>query len=318
MPRLSIIIPWTGPIGPFEDTLAAVLQNRPHGCEVLVALSRPYDDPYHLTEEVTFLPPPGRSTTSLVALANHGLAAASSPVVQVLPSGYLVEESWASAALLQFEDADVAAVAPVVQHPAQRQQVISAGIEYHASGARRHAQQGRAYDVSALVRTKPFGAPLAGGFFRKQVLDALGGFDATCGDTFADVDLALALQALGLKTECEPTSVLLTTQPFKAPATFAAGLAAERVYRRHAAQYEPQAAAAAHRNQLVGECLWSLAQPWWLLHVAGRLCGKLGASGEASFAARVAQAKDQLADQEAPQLLRMPTRSQPQAQRRAA
>lgn len=317
MPRLSILIPWTGPVGPFEDTLAAVLQNRPHGCEVLVALNQPYNDPYQLADEVTFLPPCRRAQDP-VALINSALGHATAPIIQILPSGCLVEESWASAALLQFDAPEVGAVAPVLQHPAKRQSILGAGIDYSAGGVRTLAHAGARYDVTKLVQSRPLGAPWTGGFFRRSVVDALGGFDTSVGEAFADIDMALAMHELGLRTECEPTSVILTTQPQSPRGSFSAGLQAERLFRKHCPHFEADKAVAAHRGQLWSEALWSLIQPWWMLHLAGRWCGSMGRVAAAAHDARLTLAKERLVEQEAPCVLKMPMKTLPSPQRRAA
>src|SRR5690606_32409978 len=112
--RLSIVIPWMGPAGQLEDTLATVLQNRPSGCEVLVALAEPYNDPYGVADEVTFVPPPARGDANFVALVNRAVTQAEAAIVHVLASGVRVTEDWTSAALLHFDDASIAAVAPAL------------------------------------------------------------------------------------------------------------------------------------------------------------------------------------------------------------
>ncbi len=318
MPRLTIIIPWVGPLESFEETLAAVLQNRPQGCEILVALSAPYNDPHGLGEEVNFLP--RLATNSMAALVNAALRHVSSPVLQIIPCGYVVEESWASAPLLQFDDAQVAAVAPVLQNVTQRDKVLAAGIQYVPGGSRQLSQAGQRYELSSLVQSRPQGATLAGGFFRTSVLNALGGFDASLGDDMADVDFALCLAQLDLRTECEPASVLLQTSAApSARGTFAQGKAAEVLLRRHASLWEPSESRGHHRGQVLRELLRSLVQPWWLAHLAGRAIGLISSRFDRAHAARLTQARDQLtAATSSPDVLPMPSRTLPSTHRRAA
>ena len=102
MPRLAIVISAAGSVDALEATLVSVLENRPAGCEVLVALTRPYADPYDLKDEVRFLTPPRR--TSPVAALNLALASVQSPVVHVLAAGCVVSEGWTNAALSHFAD----------------------------------------------------------------------------------------------------------------------------------------------------------------------------------------------------------------------
>lgn len=318
MPRLSIVIPWIGSLESFEDTLAAVLQNRPHGCEILVAPSESYDDPHGLADEVNFLPP--TKTSSLAALVNAALPRVQSPVLQVIPCGYMVEESWASAALLQFDDAQIAAVASVAQRVDQRDKVLAAGVDYVPGGGKRLAQAGSHYELARLAQARPLGATLAGGYFRTAVLSALGGFDASLDDSLSDVDLALCQAQLGLRTECEPTSVLLQTAAVKVTSgTFGQGKAAEVLYRRHFGTWEPKDAKQSHRLQVAGECLRSLVQPWWLAHLSGRLLGMVTARFDNAHATRLSQAKERLAAAATEaNILRLPSRTAPAPQRRAA
>src|SRR5690606_22586302 len=88
--RLSIIVPYQGDSGPFEDSLISVLQNRPSNCEVIVPHPVGYHDPYHLEDEVTFVPVAGRP--SLVALLNAGLEHASGEVLFVMRNGVEAHE----------------------------------------------------------------------------------------------------------------------------------------------------------------------------------------------------------------------------------
>src|SRR3954469_4194264 len=66
VPRLSIVIPCLGGAADFDATLVSVLQNRPGDCEVLVAHSEPYDDPYRLHGEVHFIHVEEHSTVGLL------------------------------------------------------------------------------------------------------------------------------------------------------------------------------------------------------------------------------------------------------------
>ncbi len=72
MPRLAIIISAVGSVESWEGTLVSVLENRPADCEIIVALSQPYADPYDLKDEVRFVAPLGRG--SATATINAALA----------------------------------------------------------------------------------------------------------------------------------------------------------------------------------------------------------------------------------------------------
>jgi hypothetical protein len=52
--RLSVVVPATDVTG-LEETLISVLEHRPDNSEIVVALGSPYDDPWNIREEVTFV-----------------------------------------------------------------------------------------------------------------------------------------------------------------------------------------------------------------------------------------------------------------------
>src|SRR6476646_4128033 len=84
VPRLSIVIPCLGGAAEFDSTLVSVLQNRPPDCEVLVAHSESYADPYGLRGEVHFIESP---SSSLIELLNAALAVTTGEIVHVVGCG---------------------------------------------------------------------------------------------------------------------------------------------------------------------------------------------------------------------------------------
>src|SRR5438034_11152759 len=84
VPRLPIIIPCLGGAAELDGTLVSVLQNRPADCEVLVAHTEPYDDPYSLRSEVSFFHTPA---ASLVELLNAALEATTGEVIHIVGCG---------------------------------------------------------------------------------------------------------------------------------------------------------------------------------------------------------------------------------------
>jgi hypothetical protein len=237
VPRLSILIPCLGGSAEFESTLVSVLQNRPPRCEVLVLHTAPYDDPYRLTGEVQFLR--CERARSLVELVNAGIEAARGEILHVLACGLEASDGWTEAALPHFDDDEVAAVIPAVV--GSQSQAISTGLRVTLGGRRRVLKSGRLAGIC--------GPTLAAGFYRREVLAALAGFDTIAGDQWADAGFALDLQELGLRATVEVRSrIQQTSDPLAGSKSsgFKTGIAAERVFGRNAARVGLPLALAPH------------------------------------------------------------------------
>jgi hypothetical protein len=234
VPRLTILIPCVGGAAEFDATLVSVLQHRPDDCEVLLVHTQPYDDPYDLRDEVQFLHA-GRDGR-LAELLNEGLAAASGEIVHILGCGMETIEGWTEPALAHFDQADIAAVSPMIVD-SSGESLVAAGIRWTLGGWRRvMASQRLMLAGAGRQRAAILGPTLAAGFFRRNVLQALGGLDASLDDRHVDVDLALAIASLNLLTVCEPACRVKSTidQQSQRPRTFAHGKSAERLFWRHA------------------------------------------------------------------------------------
>lgn len=218
----------------FEETLVSVLENRPDDTEVIVVLGCEYSDPWNIRDEVEFLRAPEGS--SLVACVNVGLGGCSGEVVHVLAPGWRATPDWADAALAQFESPKVGAVVPVIVSEKQRGRTLSQGIAYRSGGQRVVVKPPRARAGAVAIRPA-LGPPLQAGFWRAEVLELDGhGFAATCGDSHADCDLAVAARIAGYETVVEPTSrVVESSRRVPNHGAFSAGLHAERLFWRSAA-----------------------------------------------------------------------------------
>ena len=227
--RLSILIPWLGQPQQFEGTLVSVLENRPADCEVVLAHVAPYDDPYALGDEVRLIHAPDQTTLS--GLINAALPQLNGEIIHLLGCGVEVSEHWTEPALAHFHDPEVAAVAPLVRDA----DGFQAGVLLTADGRRRVAIATSLDEVAAL-EAELSGPSLDAAFYHRDVLTALGGFDEQLGDSYADLDLGLAIADLGLRTVVE-SSLPLTMQTRVAigeAGGLRGGAAAERFYRRHA------------------------------------------------------------------------------------
>jgi hypothetical protein len=285
VPRLSILIPCLGGAADFDGTLVAVLQHRPADCEVLVIHREAYDDPYGLRGEVEFLRTSRES--SLCGLVNAGLAAASGDVVHVLACGLTPQEGWAEPALAHFRDEEVAAVVPALFH-ADGSRLLAAGVRL-SPGGRRCVLADRRLLLrgSGHLRARIGGPTFAAGFFRRDVLLALGGFNVAATDRLADVALALDLAALDLRAELEPASrIVQTADPWQTIPDWplARGWAAERLFWQQATQIALPLALAAH----------ALAVALDPTSLAGRLLALCELGSVRRNAARLAAAADHL------------------------
>lgn len=230
MPRLSIVIPWREDTAAFEDTLVSVLQNRPAHCEILVVHAQPYDDPYALAGEVRFLHVEERNE---IALINAGLEAARAEIVHVLQCGVEVVEGWSDAALGAFHDRRLAAVAPLILQRSDPLRLAAVGVTFSRSGMRRVCGLGQRRDRWQYVSDSILSPTIAAGFYRRDVLVGLGGFDATLGPRYADIDLGLTLAALGYRCAVVEQSLVLGQAERPGRGSYREGRQAERLFWRH-------------------------------------------------------------------------------------
>jgi hypothetical protein len=193
VPRLSILIPYRHDDQRLEATLLSVLENRPKDCEIIVVHDGSYTNPYCLDDEVVFIDESPRSST--VQLLNTGMLAACSPIVCTVLDGVDVTPGWADQPLDLLERQELAAVA-VPTFYGQSSRPLG-GIR-----ARALALSGGLLRAKVeLNRTEGevAGPNLTCGFIKKKILLTLGGWDAALDVGTADVELACALQELGLE-----------------------------------------------------------------------------------------------------------------------
>ena len=179
-PELSIVVPAAADVEALEETLVSVLEHRPIGSEVVVALGCDYDDPWNIREEVRFVQAPHGS--SLTACTNIGIAAATGRVVHVLAAGWRATDGWADGPLAHFARGGVAAVVPLVV--ADDDRVVAAGIRTTRGGRRitvgATSRSAAAFDASRTPR--PSAPLLEAGFWAADLLAATAGFTTECGD----------------------------------------------------------------------------------------------------------------------------------------
>jgi GT2 family glycosyltransferase len=266
VPKLSIVIPALDSATRLEQTLVSVLENRPPQTEVLVALGFPYADPYDLAGEVRFVEaPPG---ADFATAANLGFAECAAPIVHLLDCGTEVAEYWTERPLDHLLEPRVAAVGCLVLDAADKKSIVSAAVDYLPSGRVVRNVVGR---TPPREETAVLGAGLPAAFYRRNAVEAVGGFDATVGE-FADVDLALRLKAAGWTALLEPRSRAFCARAASGVG-FLRGRAAERLYLRNRPLFKGQTSPTRHLLTVAAQC--ALPSPSRLAALVGRLAARL-------------------------------------------
>jgi GT2 family glycosyltransferase len=208
---LSIIVPSHQRTDLLRACLASVLQHAPADTQIIVV-----DDgsaECRVSAAAAEFPTaacmrlPRRA--GFCVAANAGIEAARAEIVELLNDDTEVTAGWADAALGNFADSKVAAVAPLVLWREQGNgapRIDSAGDRYYlggVAGKRGHGQPLRAEYLSA---GSVFGASGSSGFYRRDVLIRVGGLPEQFGAYFEDVDLAFRLHRAGYDVRFEPGS----------------------------------------------------------------------------------------------------------------
>jgi hypothetical protein len=235
-PRLSIVIPAPADAAALEETLVSVLENRPDGCEIIVVLGFEYGDPWNIHDEVRFIKAPvGANRVSCI---NLGLAASRGRIFHVLAAGWRATPFWTDAAVEHFASEQVGAVVPLEVAADDLHRIVATGIETRRSGRRvclrPRGDASRVQGFHAAENAEPSGPTLEAGFWSSQMLARLNnGFCLSCGDEYADADMAASLRAAGGRVILEPASRVVAAAERQQPQRpFAAGLYGERLFWR--------------------------------------------------------------------------------------
>jgi hypothetical protein len=294
VPRLTIVIPCLGGAAEFDGALVSVLQNRPADCEVIVAHVEAYDDPYQLRDEVTFI---HASHGTPIDLLNAALDQASGEIIHFLGCGLQTTDGWTAPALAHFDDPQVAAVAPVVL-AVDRETVLSAGVRWSLGGARSIVSDQRVTSPgNGRLRAKILGPTLAAAFYRRDVLQALEGFNPAIGIDLADVSVALAFESLGKLHVSEPASQLIRPTGHHAPQAgeFGRSRDAERLFWRHRSRYSAPLATALHPVTCALDTIRAKAP---LFSILGRIKALTEFGSVQNHQQRLAEASTRLAELE--------------------
>ena len=271
MVQLSIVIPMSQCMEAFEATLASVLRNRPEHSEILVVSSGDYDDPYALSDEVSFLATP--PDTGLLTLINTGLRYAQGEIIHLLLCGAEVEEGWTESALQHFQDPSVGSVSPLIVSSQQR--VAATGLRQGLVQARRLAAAGRRIPKKRGLTSRVLGPTLTAGFYRHAAIAELRGLDEGIDDQLADLDLGLMLRMAGYRPRFDPNSrVYADLGDASQPRNFSQAMAHERLIWKHRRSL---AAALGHPIGITFEFFVNLFRGGAVSVLFGRGCGMLRA-----------------------------------------
>ena len=236
--RLSILLPVVGDHASFENTLVSVLENRPTSCEVIVIAPADYEDPYDLQDEVQLVRVSNRQPTWMT-LANVGLTMARGAYVNLLLPGTEVLEQWDAAAIdrLQRTARTGAVTSLAIDDRAPDAARAIAGLACSGRGLRSYRYAAVRQDESART-VRVDGVPSWCGFFRRQDLLDVGGWDERLSESTADIDLALRLRRRGLASICEMASCVVWRKNVLASGLSARqrGQELEQLYWRHLAR----------------------------------------------------------------------------------
>jgi GT2 family glycosyltransferase len=212
---LSVVIPSHNRPDLLQLCLASVYRHKTSGTEVIVV-----DDasPDHAASAVAAhfrgvrVLRLSRQRGFCVA-ANAGVRAASHECIELLNDDTQVTAGWAEAALAALNRPRVGAVAPLVligpEAGTDGPIVDSAGDGYFVGGIARKRGHGVAPSPEYLQPARVFGASASSAFYRREAFLAVGGFPASFGAYFEDVDLAFRLHRAGWQILYEPASRVL-------------------------------------------------------------------------------------------------------------
>jgi GT2 family glycosyltransferase len=219
LPSLSIVIPTHNRSDLLRACLQSIQRHAPAEVEVIVV-----DDasPASSASSVVAEFPTFRSIRlprqgGFAVAFNAGLRLARGEIVEVLNDDTEVTASWAEAALAGFQDPRVGAVAPLVLvHPKSPisstgagWQLDSAGDRYYAGGVAAKRWHGKWMSEVRLEPCQVFGASGSSAFYRRSILETIGGFPESFGAYFEDVDVAFQLNWKGWQTIFLPDSRVL-------------------------------------------------------------------------------------------------------------
>jgi GT2 family glycosyltransferase len=140
---------------------------------------------------------------------NAGIAHATNEIVELLNNDTEVCAGWAEEALKHFADPTIGSVTPLVVSMDDPNIIDCAGQDYHLCGWARNRGYGDPISDEYLTPCDVFGASGSSGFYRRSVLQRIGGLAAEYGAYYDDVDLSFRFRWAGTRCIYEPKSRVL-------------------------------------------------------------------------------------------------------------
>jgi hypothetical protein len=188
-------------------------------------------------------------------------------------------------------------VSPLIVSPTD-QRLVAAGVNYGLGGSRKLAGAHLELNSRRLQNLTAAGPTIDAGFYRRETLVALGGWNELLGDDAADVELARLFATLELKTVIASESIVHEIRPAHRPGGFTRGRALERLFWRQHAAAKSLLGLIAHAVVVSADVLLRLPKGEALTTLVGRLVGMLHAGTKESFQDQVAAAREALAELE--------------------
>lgn len=279
MTGISIIVPHTGQIERFEDTLASVLRHRPSNSQLIVVHDGSYDDPYDLSGEVHFVD--ADQSYDLIPFLNVGMCYVGGETTVIMRPGIEVDENWDGSISEAFEDGRVGAVSPVIVGAKRQSKVVASGVDVSRSGSRKLVGSGKRLSGRRLRSIKSVGPSSWFAAYRTRLLKQLLPFDEQLDPICWDADVASAIKAMGFQNQLASDCIAIAeSEDIVLEETGVAhGLSAQRSLARAG-----KASLSATVGGLVGDLFGSAIQPWKLRHLVQRLgAGKYRNIDESHF-----------------------------------
>jgi len=282
MSSLSIVVPRIGTNDHFEATLASVLRYRMPHHQVVVVQSDLQADTYGLEDEVDFVEVEGRP--GLARYLNEVVPGLNGRVVNVILPGVEVTHHWFAQGIRRLQNEAVGSVSCVLVSADYRDEVISCGLLTNRGMVPRHASEDS---------QRPLGPCRWAGFYRKDVLVAIGSLDETLGDEFIALDLAFSIRAMGLRCAVGSDRALTIADAnlLRISNRQQTGRDAQRMVQRHMTREQQRLGSVV---AVGSDMLSSFWRPSRWAQVAGRFAARSKQATDRAFSRRLSLAKHEL------------------------